>query len=109
MGSEMCIRDSFNVAAFVGQSSNTNYEENHFASDISGFSNAVGGNSTTGNTGFDTDVTGATLAELQAVTMPGENGLLPGENGLFVGWDETIWDFGDSTELPQLINVGPSP
>ena len=55
-----------------------------------------------GNTGIDTDISGATLAQLQAVTMPGEN-------GLFVGWDDSIWDFGDSTELPQLINVGPSP
>ena len=89
------------VGAFVGVGVSTTFESNHFASDMSGVSDAVGDDLGT-NTGIATDITGATLAQLQAATMPGEN-------GLFVGWDDTIWDFGDSTELPQLINVGPNP
>lgn len=89
------------VGAFVGLSADTTYQANHFASG-SNMLMAVG--EVDGeNVGID-DITGDTLLNLQAQTAPGQ-----AEGELFFGWDDAIWDFGDDTELPQLINVGPSP
>ena len=83
------------IGAFVGAASLATYQENHFVSDagIAGFGQDNGS-----NTGLMEDITGATLADLQAATAPGAS-----EGDLFFMWDPAIWDFGDAAQLPGLM------
>ena len=89
------VSGALRTGAFVGATSATSYTENHFVSDagIAGF-----GQDNDGNTGLMEDITGATLADLQAATAPGAS-----EGDLFFMWDPAIWDFGDAAQLPGLM------
>ena len=56
------------------------------------------------NSYFNTDITptsaggtGKTTAEMQAGTIP--------DTTIYVGWDDTIWDAGTTSEYPELINL----
>ena len=81
--------------AFVGASEAATYVENHFVSDT--VSNGFGSDNDF-NTGLATDITGGALIDLQTPTASGL-----ADTDLFIGWDSTIWDFGDATQLPGLI------
>ena len=41
--------------------------------------------------------TGKTTAEMQAGTIP--------DTTIYIGWDDTIWDAGTTSEYPELINL----
>ena len=89
------VSGALSTGAFVGATSATSYTENHFVLD-SGL--AAVGQDNGGNTDLTTDITGDTLANLQAATAPG----VPNA-AFFTTWSTDIWDFGDATQLPGLI------
>ena len=89
------VSGALSTGAFVGATSATSYTENHFVLD-SGL--AAVGQDDGGNTDLTTDITGDTLANLQAATAPG----VPNA-AFFTTWSTDIWDFGDATQLPGLI------
>ncbi|HKJ52613.1 MAG TPA: GLUG motif-containing protein [Gammaproteobacteria bacterium] len=83
------------VGALVGFHDSVSYTDNYFASDR-GLADALGTNINTPADVNPAGTTGASLASLQAVTAPGDN-------GLFNTWDDLVWDFGDASQLPGLI------
>jgi hypothetical protein len=49
--------------------------------------------------GIDVGGEGKTTFELQCPTMPGD---VTCDASMYSGWDDTIWDFGTSSDYPVL-------
>lgn len=81
------------VGALVGLSDSVTYDSNYF--NIDQVNNNALGSSVGGGSLNPTGTSGDSLINLQGVTSPGAN-------NLFINWDEAVWDFGNSSQLPGL-------
>ena len=60
----------------------------------------LSGISNSGVNGINVGGEGKSTHELQCSTMPGD---VTCNASMYADWDETIWDFGDSSDYPRLI------
>ncbi|WP_276669646.1 GLUG motif-containing protein [Thalassolituus oleivorans] len=88
------------VGGLAGYSNSSSVITNsHWATDTTGQPNSDG------ESEFD-NYFGATLAELQCPTSSDNTDDCVISNTLYATWDDTVWDFGTSSQLPGLIING---
>ena len=85
--------------ALVGWSDNAVYTDNYFANDR-GLANAIGVNNSAGDVN-PSGTLGAAVSELQCPITASDTTCIGAT--LYNAWDDTVWDFGNSSQLPGLI------
>ena len=90
------------IGGLVGWNDGALYQSNYFASNV-GVQNAIGTNNTTAGLVNPAGTTGVDLVDLQCPTTYDDTACLAGTNiTLYTSWNDVVWDFGTSMELPGL-------
>lgn len=89
---------SYRVGGLLGYSTNSSTNNSYWAIDSSN-------QDISSESNIDTNYVGATFTQLRCPTSADNTSCLEG-SALFSSWDESIWDFGDNTQLPGLIIDG---